>query len=246
MPVTTLALVALAFLLAGFVKGVIGLGLPTISMGLLALSMPTAQAAAVLVAPSIITNFWQMLTGQPLRVALRRLWPLLVGICLGTWSGVGLMTADPSPASTAALGVAILIYGLLGLLAIRFHVSARVERWIAFPIGAATGFLGAATGVFVIPSVPYLQALGLAKDDLIQALAISFSVSTLALVGNLVVGNIFTPQIALASAFAILPALAGMALGQVARTRLSEAAFRRVFFLSMIALGGTIVVRALG
>lgn len=242
---TTLALVAFAFLLAGFVKGVIGLGLPTISMGLLALAMPTAEAAAILVAPSILTNFWQMLAGQPLRAALRRLWPLLVGICLGTWSGAGLMTSSPSRFSSAALGAAILIYGLLGVLSIRFHVPPRAERWLSLPVGAVTGFLGAATGVFVIPSVPYLQALGLDKDDLIQTLAISFTVSTLALIGNLYFGNVFTRDITFASLLALVPALAGMALGQFARTRLSEAAFRRVFFVSMIALGGYIMLRAL-
>lgn len=242
---STLALVAFAFLLAGFVKGVIGLGLPTISMGILALAMPTAEAAAVLVIPSILTNFWQMLTGQPLRTALRRMWPLLVGICLGTWSGVGLMTSSPSRFSSAALGAAILVYGLLGVFSVRFSVPPSAERWLSLPIGVVTGFLGSATGVFVIPSVPYLQALGLAKDDLIQALAISFTVSTLALVGNLYYGSVFTQELTFASLLALAPALAGMALGQFARTRLSEAAFRRVFFVSMVALGGYIMLRAL-
>ncbi len=48
-----------AFLLAGFVKGVIGLGLPTVSIGLLGLLMTPAQAAAILVVPSLVTNIWQ-------------------------------------------------------------------------------------------------------------------------------------------------------------------------------------------
>ena len=245
MQTTLLALVAVSFLLAGFVKGVIGLGLPTVSMGILALSMPTAEAAAVLVAPSIITNFWQMLNGKPLLMALRRHWRLLAGICIGTWSGAGLMTSTPTRASSAALGAAILVYGLLGVFSVRFAVGARMERWLAFPIGAVTGFLGAATGVFVIPAVPFLGALGLPKDDLIQALAISFTVSTLALIGNLLAVRIYTADLAFASALAVLPALIGMAVGQVARTRLSEQAFRRVFFVSMVALGGYIIFRAL-
>jgi hypothetical protein len=37
------------FLLAGFVKGVVGLGLPVIAMGLLALFMPPADAASILI-----------------------------------------------------------------------------------------------------------------------------------------------------------------------------------------------------
>lgn len=49
-------LIALTFLLAGFVKGVVGLGLPTVSVGLLGLAMPPMQAAALLIVPSMVTN----------------------------------------------------------------------------------------------------------------------------------------------------------------------------------------------
>jgi uncharacterized membrane protein YfcA len=242
----TLALVVATFLLAGFVKGVIGLGLPTISMGLLALAMPTSQAAAILVVPSIVTNVWQMLDGPGMRLILRRLWPMFAGICLGTWAAAGLLTGSPSRISQAALGVAIAIYGVLGLAAVRFHVAPAWERWLSFPMGLATGVLGAGTGVFVIPSVPYLQALNLGKDLLIQALAVSFTVSTVALAGNLVAGRVFSLDIAGLSLLALVPALGGMALGQIARTRLSEPAFRRVFFTSLVGLGAYIVWRAVG
>ena len=91
----TLVLVAITFLVAGFVKGVIGLGLPTISMGLLALAMPSPQAAAILVVPALVTNFWQMLDGPGMRIILRRLWPLFIGICVGTWAAAGMMSGRP-------------------------------------------------------------------------------------------------------------------------------------------------------
>jgi len=42
---------------------VTGLGLPTISMGLLAIVMPPTEAAAILILPSFITIVWQMLAG---------------------------------------------------------------------------------------------------------------------------------------------------------------------------------------
>ncbi|HEY0438739.1 MAG TPA: sulfite exporter TauE/SafE family protein, partial [Xanthobacteraceae bacterium] len=54
-----IAAVAAAFVLAGLVKGVIGMGLPTVAMGLLGLAMPPAQAAALLLIPSFVTNVWQ-------------------------------------------------------------------------------------------------------------------------------------------------------------------------------------------
>jgi hypothetical protein len=51
------------FLLAGWVKGVVGMGLPLDAMGSLALIMLTAQAATLLIVPSLVTNVWQFTRG---------------------------------------------------------------------------------------------------------------------------------------------------------------------------------------
>ena len=79
-----LSVTAGAFLAAGFVKGVIGLGLPTVAIGLLGLLMTPAQAAAILVVPSLVTNIWQFVVGGDLLALVRRMWPMLIGICVGT------------------------------------------------------------------------------------------------------------------------------------------------------------------
>jgi uncharacterized protein len=60
---STLIFVGAVFALAGLAKGIIGLGLPTISMGLLATVMSPVHAAAILLLPSLVTNVWQMIAG---------------------------------------------------------------------------------------------------------------------------------------------------------------------------------------
>src|SRR5215470_8547418 len=97
-PLAILGFAFLTFALAGFVKGVIGLGLPTVAMGLLAVVVPPAQAAALLIVPSFVTNIWQLALGPDLAPLVRRLWPMQLGICLGTWAGsllgAGLLSAE--------------------------------------------------------------------------------------------------------------------------------------------------------
>src|SRR5581483_11866283 len=139
------------FLLAGVVKGVIGLGLPTISMGLLALVMPPAQAAGLLMIPSFVTNVWQLAIGPRLLPLVRRLWPMLLGICIGTWLGAGFLAGGNGEIATTALGVALMLYAILGLSRFGFAAPARGEPWWSLLAGAATGLISAATGVFVIP-----------------------------------------------------------------------------------------------
>jgi uncharacterized membrane protein YfcA len=236
--------VALTFLLAGLVKGVVGLGLPTVAIGLLGLALLPAQAAALLVVPSLVTNVWQAAIGGRLVPLLRRLWSMLLGIFLGTWAGSGLL-ADESGMASLALGAALIAYAALGLAAPTLCVPPRAEPWLAPLVGAVTGLITAATGVLVIPAVPYLQALTLDRDELVQAMGLSFTVSTLALAGSLAQEGLFPANLAAASALALLPALAGMWLGQRLRHRIRPDRFRFYLFAALLAVGGHLVLRPL-
>jgi uncharacterized membrane protein YfcA len=243
---STLILVALVFVLAGFTKGIIGLGLPTIAMGLLAIVLPPAEAAALLILPSLVTNVWQMLDGPHLGRLLRRLWPLNLGVCLGTWLGAALLADIGGRHGGVALGVALIAYAGSGLAALRLVVSPGAEPVLGPIAGAVTGAITAATGVFVIPAVPYLQAIGLQKDELVQALGLSFTVSTLALAAALAGVDAFVPGLVLPSLLALIVSLVGMRLGQAVRARLRPQAFRLCFFLGLAALGAYLAVRGLG
>ncbi|SHK23156.1 hypothetical protein SAMN02745194_04495 [Roseomonas rosea] len=241
-----LAAIAATFTLAGFVKGVIGLGLPTIAMGLLGSLMPPAEAAALLVIPSIVTNIWQMAGGPALGPLLRRLWPMLAGIALGSWAGAGLLTGTRTGTAMAGLGAALLAYAIIGLLPWKLpRVPPRHEPWAGPLTGTATGLITGATGVFVIPAVPYLGALGLSRDSLVQALGLSFTVSTFALAAALGGAGVFNANLAWGSVIALAPALLGMGLGNALRRRVSPETFRRWFFLGLLGLGAQLLGRAL-
>ncbi|HVI71363.1 MAG TPA: sulfite exporter TauE/SafE family protein [Pyrinomonadaceae bacterium] len=241
-PFVWLAIVCV-FALAGFVKGIIGVGLPTVVMGLLGAVMPPAQAASLLVLPAIVTNIWQLAAGPSFLALVRRLWLMLAGICVGTWAGSGLLTSGNVEHTRFALGVILALYGCLGFTTIRFTVPRHAEPWLSPVMGVITGLLTGATGVPVIPALPYIQALGLEKEELIQALALSPLVSVLALGISLAGGGVLGLSVAGASLLAMVPALAGMYLGQWLRLRVSEAVFRRVFFAGLIALGGYLALR---
>jgi uncharacterized membrane protein YfcA len=227
----------LVFLFAGFVKGVIGLGLPTVSMGLLGLIMTPAEAAALVVVPSLATNLWQLASGSRLRPLLARLWPMLIGICIGTAAGATLMSGIGDEASARALGLVLALYAAAGLALPRLAVPRRAEPVLGPLTGIVTGIVTAATGVFVIPAVPYLQAIGLAKEELIQALGLSFTVSTIALATSLASSGTLAAGVAGASLLALAPAAAGMMLGRLVLSRIAPATFRLWFFLGLLALG---------
>ncbi len=238
----SLLFIALVFMLAGTVKGITGMGLPTVAVSLLGLAMPPTQAAALLVLPSLLTNLAQC-RGPHTRDLAAALWPLWLGLVTAVLLTPAANPALPDPHQL--LGVALLAYGGWGLMR-RAHTPGPAPQGLcrgalkagllAGLVGLLTGAITALTAVFVIPLVPYLQALRLPRDRLIQAQGLCFMVATLALALRLQA----SPQAPLWSfdtLLALATALAGMALGGRWRQRLSGPAFQRALFLVLMGLG---------
>lgn len=232
------------FLVAGLVKGTLGLGLPTVAIGLLSLVVPPATAAAVLMAPSLVTNVWQALAGPAIRPLLVRLGPMLGASAAGTLLGAWLFGA-PGPAAVPLLGAALILYALLGFFRLPLVVRPETEPWLGPLAGLATGLVTAATGVFVIPAVPYLAALGLSRDALVQSLGLSFTVSTAALGVGLLGARVLDLWLVGVSVAALLPTFAGVVAGQWLRGRVSAETFRLGFLVGLLLLGAHLALARL-
>jgi hypothetical protein len=232
-----LFLIAAIFLFAGFIKGVIGLGLPTVSVSLLAIAMPPGEALAIVIVPAIVTNIWQSFVGPYLRDIIRRLWPLMIGTAAGIWLNADALAGPTARYGTILLGILLVVYAVTGLRQFSFHVAPGNEKWVGGLVGLATGVISASSGVQVIPSVPFLQAIGMEKDELVQALGLFFTVATLALGFTLTRSGLVNSATALPGAVAMGSSFAGVFVGQAVRNKMPADAFRHWFLVAMIFLG---------
>ena len=239
--ISLLALAGAAFVVAGFVKGVLGQGLPTVAIGILSLIISPGEATALLIIPALVTNVWQGLAGKSFAVLIRRLWPAMVAICIGTgiatMLGLGLLTPEAAAIARKALGIALILYGVLGIARIEFRVPTSAEWWLGPLMGVLNGAVSTATGTFMVPVIPYIQSLGFDRDDLVQAQGISFSVSTLALSVVLLTNGTLNVGNAMVSLVAVVVTFVGMFLGQYIRKFIDPAVFRFLFFAGMLVLG---------
>ena len=85
-----ITLLAVTFFLAGLITGIAGLGLPTISLGILSLVLDLETAMALLLVPSFTTNLWQAFSGGSIGILLRRRWPFLLPATVTVWLGAAL------------------------------------------------------------------------------------------------------------------------------------------------------------
>lgn len=240
-----IVVIAGTFLLAGTVKGVIGLGLPAVSLAVLTVAFDLPTAMSLLLVPSFVTNLWQALAGSHSKAILLRLWPFLVLATVTVWIGAQALTRIDLSLLTALLGVLLIIYSMATLRGFQLSIPARHEIWIGTLAGVANGVLTGMTGSSIVPGVMFLQALGLSRDMLVQAMGVLFAASIVALALALQKANVLTIEHGILSLGAVLPAIIGMILGRRIRNSLSERRFRKVFFVALLVLGAYIIVSAL-
>jgi len=241
----TLVIIFVTFLLAGTVKGVVGMGFPAVSLTLLTLFFGLEDAMALMIVPSLLTNIMQATTGGALRELLKRLWPLLTAILGGVWLGTWGLAVSNAHLLAALLGILILGYGAYGLATPRLPDLVRHERPVSVLVGLMNGVITGLVGTFFMPAVPYLQTLRLQRDHLVQAMGLVFTTSTVGLGLSLSGFGMMTPSIGTWSLAGTVPAVFGMVAGRHIRQRLDERRFRHVLLVTLMALGAFITLRSL-
>lgn len=227
----------LVFLLAGTVKGLVGLGLPTVTIALTSLFLPLTEAIALIALPTIFTNIWQAAVGGQFRLIVRRQWPLIVLLVVSLYLTMWLVGQKGPSWAFLVLAAVLVLYSGLGLLRIRLHIHADLERPLAPVIGVASGFVAGLVGVPIIPLMPYLQGLDIKPSELVQTLGVVLCATSLTLTASLLFFGLLDGPRAVVSAAAVVPALAGMWIGQQVRLRLSVEQFRLAVFWALLLMG---------
>jgi uncharacterized membrane protein YfcA len=232
------ALVAGIFVLGGFVTGVVGFGLPTITLGLLALTRPLPEAMALAVAPTLATNLWQGLAGGQLRPTLARLKGFLACSALGTLLAAGMLARADARLLSGLLGLLVVASSLSALLGPRWpQPGPATERWASPLVGLLSGIANGLTGSYMMPAAPWLSALRLPPDIFVQGFGLGACLVTVVLTAGMAGHGMLSVSLGLGSLAVLAPAFGGMALGRQVRGRLSELWFRRVVQVFLLGIG---------
>ena len=237
-----IATVAATVFITGAMKGIVGLGLSTGSVVVFSLLYGLESALCLLVAPTVATNLWQGASGGHARVLIARFWPALVAIVPGVWVGSHLTAALVPGEAAHGLGLALMLYSGIALTRRSKRYAPRNERALTLFAGSANGIVTGATGVLIIPMVPYMEALALKRDAFVQLLAMVFCTSALALALTLAETGRYDADLRNLSFWAVVPALAGVWAGEWLRTRMSAERFRKWVLATLAIVGAKLAL----
>lgn len=241
----TLAYAALVFILAGMVKGVIGIGLPLVCVPLLSETVGPVTAMALMAVPIVGVNAWQMVQSGYLGWAVRRFWTALPAMIVGVLLGVVSLTRLASEALTVLVGCLVILVSVSQLFPMNIDVPERRERWMTPGIGFASGIVGGLSSFLGPLMAIYLVALRLSKDQFVGTIAMFYFIAAAPFFGGLAVSGHLGGDELLGSAAGTALILVGVVAGQAIRKRASQEAFRRAVLIMLILIGANMIRKGL-
>jgi len=235
---------AFALLIAGIVKGILGIGVPVVSVSLLSLVISVPMAVSLLPVPILLSNIWQSFQGGQFESTLRRFAPLIAALIIGTFAGARLLVDIDQRVLIGIVGAAVLVFALSAYFPRHLQLSRRAEHWLGVPIGFFAGVLGGMTTFFGPPLIMFLFALNLDKDQFVGTISTVYLCAAVPLAVALGMFGFMGPQEYLWSTVAAAPLLVGVLLGQWLRSRVSQSAFRRGLLLMLVVVGVRLIYRA--
>lgn len=233
-----------ALLMAGTVKGILGIGIPIVSVSLLSLAINVPMAVALLPVPILLSNLYQSIRFAHIKRTLRRFAALIVALVVGTFAGARLLVDIDQRILAGIVGAAVLVFAVCAHFPRSLHLGRRAERWLGMPVGFLAGLLGGMTTFFGPPLIMFFFALNLQKDEFVGTISTVYLCAAVPLAAAFGMFGVMGPREFLLSSAAAVPIFCGMLIGQWLRTRISHELFRRGLLLMLLVVGVRLLYRS--
>ena len=232
-----------AFLLAGVVKGFLGMGLPAVLMSILTLIIPPIEAIVLVIFPMLVTNLFQYMRAEG-RIELAKRYGVLGLVTFVVIIAVSAnIESYPSALLLASLGVAMILFSLTYMVGFSFQLGAS-PLWQVLT-GIMTGIIGGLSAVWSPPVVMYLLSRNVKKDEFIGAVGFLFLAGSIGLMLGLGSASLVSAPLALKSVIGLIIALIGFRIGEYFRGYIDSELFRKFVLIAFLVMGTRLLMVSL-
>lgn len=238
-------LIVIAMAFGGAVKGMVGIGLQGVAIAIMSQYLEPALTLPLVCFPIVATNLWQAVQAGRVMEPLRRFWPMILFLLVSLWWSARLVAEIEAELLYGLLGIVMVIFATTSAFTPDLRVSGRTGRLLGPVAGTLGGLLGGISTIWGPPMTMYFVALGLSKEAFIRATGLVWFLASIPLVFGYTQNGFLNTTTAPLSALAVLPAFAGLWLGQILRRRINQDLFRKVLLFAIFLLGLNLLRRAL-
>ena len=231
----------IAYIVAAGIKGLTGVGFSTSCLSIMALRLDLKIAIPLVIFPSIVSNVAVMIQAGHFRAALRRFWLFYIAGIPGLVVGLSILVVVNVGVAKALLGFILITYTIWALSNTSFSLS---EKW-EFPAGFLTGFVNGLTGSQVMPSLPYLLSLDIGKNLFVQAINISFTLSSLVMLVGMRYWGYLPVSTSMLAVGGIVPVLIALYFAGKLQSKLTGKSHRQLVLIFLLVTGSILMLKAL-
>ncbi len=241
----TIVLVVFALIAGGIVKGVVGIGLPIVTIAILSSFLPLPLVLTLILVPIAVTNLWQAVQTGNLLVPLRRFWPMTACLLIFVWVSAHLVVELDPRVLYAVLGLVVIFFSLSDFIHPPGRLPPSAEIWAGPLAGTLGGLLGGLSTIWGPPMTIYFMLLRLSKEEFVQAVGLVWFAGSIPLVLAFVDNGLLNGETVWLSLGACPPAMVGLGLGQWVRKRIDQALFRKALLFVLFVIGLNLLRRAI-
>jgi hypothetical protein len=223
----------------GFIKGALGVGTPLLTVPMMAIVLPPQMAIAIMAIPVVVANLWQFSEADRSKAVVKRFWPAFIGVLIGTWIGVKILSIIDEFTLLIVVGVAVIGFGILQGSRHRFHLSESRVKPVGAIFGLASGVIGGVCSFFGPMLVVYLLSIrDLTKNQFVSSISFLYVSAVIPWAIALYLYGILDQKMLMFSVVATLPVTLGLVIGRRIRGRIGEDSFK-ILIIGILMVSGT-------
>jgi len=241
----TLIYVALVYFLGGLTQGVLGVGLITVVIALLSFVFDVKLTIALVLVPTLVTSFFQMINGGNLKKIIPDVRVYLIFSTTLIIPGVWLLKSLNSNLILVFIAIILFSNSALSLMNKKISIPSYQHPLSQSSMGSLNGFIIGLTSIYTMPFVFLLQSLQYPKEKAVQLMGLAFVLySSMQLITfssmQLIDWKTFIPSL-----LVTLPVVIGFFVGKKIRSYISETFFRKLFHLMLIIMSIVIILNVI-
>ncbi len=233
-------LLAVIFLLAGFVQGLTGFGFGMVAMSLSPLLIDVKQANVLVTILSLLNCLFVAWSVRH-AIDLKKILPIFSGAIFGVPVGVYLLRVLQPKTIKFALGAILIAFSTYSIL--RKESTRHIRKRWAFPIGILSGILNGVINMGGPPVIIYTYYQNWDKDGIKATLITYFAICSAYKVGVLLLSRFVTLEIIKMGGILLPIVYAGAFLGFVWFERVNKEQMRKITFSILMCLGFLLILK---
>ena len=244
LPLLTVVYILFTYFLGGITQGILGVGLITVVISLLSFVIDVKETIALVIIPTIITSFFQMINGNNLKDIIKDTRYFLVFSTLIIVPGVFLLKVLESDLILIFIAILLFMNSSLSLSNRVVAIPNHQNSIIQVSAGSLNGFIIGLTSIYTMPFVFLLQSLKYNKEKTVQFMGLAFLLYSCMQFLSLSYSKLISINTIIPSLIVTLPVIIGFFLGKKIRSFISEKLFKKLFYLMLLLMSGIILINA--